>query len=149
MENNIIQQIKNLFSGADARDWEKVKAVMNDTITLDYSSMTGNPAISLTPNDITNAWAAFLPGFDSTHHQLSNFSVTIDGDLATADYAGKADHFINQEIWTVEGTYHTNLKLINGSWLITGQKFNFTQQSGNTELPALATQKMQKLNESK
>ncbi|RAJ73724.1 SnoaL-like protein [Chitinophaga dinghuensis] len=143
METQIIQQIKTLFAGADERNWEKVKSTMNNTVLLDYSSMTGNPAITLSPDDITYAWAAFLPGFDNTHHQLSDFSVSINGNEATAEYYGKADHFISTEVWTVEGAYHTHLLLINGSWLINAQTFNFSQQSGNTALPALATRKMQ------
>ncbi len=142
METLIIQQINTLFAGADERNWEKVKSTMNTTVLLDYSSMTGNPAITLSPDAITQAWASFLPGFDSTHHQLSDFSVSINDNEATAEYFGKADHFINNDVWTVEGTYQTHLQLVSGSWLITAQKFNFSQQSGNTELPALATQRM-------
>lgn len=139
MENKVIQQIRNLFAGADERDWQKVAATMNDTVLLDYSSMTGAAASHLSPDDIIASWDAFLPGFDSTHHQLSDFAVTLGEDGADARYAGKADHFLNNDVWVVEGTYDTKLKLENGTWLITQQKFNFIRQSGNTSLPALAT----------
>ncbi|SDS33564.1 Ketosteroid isomerase-related protein [Mucilaginibacter mallensis] len=144
MENKIVQQIKNLFAGADERNWQKVEATMNDIVLLDYSSMTGIAATNLSPNYITTAWAAFLPGFDRTNHNLSGFIVKINGNDAAAHYPGKADHFLNHEIWVVKGTYDTKLKLVNRNWLITEHKFNFTQQSGNINLPALATQKMQK-----
>lgn len=143
METKIIQQIENLFAGADERDWQKVKSTMNDTVLLDYSSMTGNAVVLLTPEDISNAWAAFLPGFDRTHHQLSDFTVHIDGESATVHYTGNAEHFLNKEIWIVEGTYDTKLTLINGQWLITAQTLNFIRQSGSTDLPAQATQRMQ------
>lgn len=144
IENKIIQQIKNLFAGADERNWQKVGATMSKTVLLDYSSMTGIAATDLSPHEITAAWAAFLPGFDRTNHSLSGFAVKINGNDATAHYAGEARHFLDHDIWVVKGTYDTKLKLVNGNWLITEQKFNFTEQSGNTNLPALATRKMQK-----
>ncbi|AYD48338.1 nuclear transport factor 2 family protein [Arachidicoccus soli] len=144
MENKIIQQIKNLFAGADERNWQKVESTLNEEVLLDYSSMTGIAANNLSPKDIATAWRAFLPGFDRTNHILSDFNVKITGNEATAQYTGEADHFLSQEIWVVKGTYNTKLKLVNTNWLITELRFLITDQSGNTDLPALATRKMQK-----
>ena len=136
----IIQSIADLFAGADERNWQKVQSVMANSVLLDYTSMAGgNPAI-MTPQQVTGAWAAFLPGFDKTYHQLSGFEVKVNGDTATAHYAGKADHFIGKETWTVEGTYDTELQKDNSRWLIIKHKLNFTKQSGNTNLPGQATQ---------
>ena len=136
----IIQSIADLFAGADERNWQKVRSVMANTVLLDYTSMAGGNPATLTPQQITDAWAAFLPGFDKTHHQLSGFEVDVKGDMATAHYAGKADHLIGEETWTVEGTYDTGLQKDNGQWLIVSHKLNFIKQSGNTNLPAQATQ---------
>ena len=136
----IIQSISNLFVGADERNWQKVQSVMANSVLLDYTSMAGgNPAI-MTPQQVTGAWAAFLPGFDKTYHQLSGFEVKVNGDTATAHYAGKADHLIGEETWTVGGTYDTGLQTVNGQWLVVSHKLNFIKQSGNTNLPAQATQ---------
>lgn len=145
MENLIIQQVKALFSGADERNWNKVKSTMDNEVELDYSSMTGSPTSHLTPQQISTAWAAFLPGFDRTNHILSDFKVTINGNEALVNYIGKADHFLNSEVWTVEGSYNTKLKRVGDNWLVNAHTFNFKKQSGNTSLPTDASKKMERL----
>lgn len=141
MENKkIIKTVTDIFTGADERNWQKIKNVMAANVLLDYKSMTGENPVTQTPKQITEAWAAFLPGFDKTHHQLSDFRVTVKNNVANVNYFGKADHYLGKEIWTVEGTYNTELEKQNNNWLITKQKFNLTKQSGNTNLPAKATQ---------
>jgi SnoaL-like domain len=117
---------------------------MAETVLLDYTSFTGGEPAALTPKQITESWAGFLPGFDKTHHQLSNFNVTINNNVAHATYSGKADHFIGNEIWTVEGTYESELNNVDGNWLVSKLTFHFEKQSGNMGLPAEATAKMKK-----
>src|SRR5688572_16464299 len=128
MENYIIQQIKNLFSGVDERDWQKVESTIEGSVLLDYSSMTGYPAVSLPPRDITKPWAAFLPGFDRTHHMLSDFSVNIKGADAEVHFEGNADHFLHNEVWTVKGSYDAKLKIKDHAWLVS--EFKFREQGG-------------------
>lgn len=143
MENTATQQIAALFAGADERNWSKAASVMDKVVLLDYSSMTGDPATLLSPEQITQAWAAFLPGFDRTNHVLSNFKVEHNNENAIVYYTGKADHFLNGGVWTVEGEYETVLGYSAGQWLINKHKFNFQKQSGNTELPGKASKQME------
>jgi SnoaL-like domain len=146
-KEKIIQSLKNLFAGADERDWQKVQGVMATNVLLDYTSMNGGSPTTQTPQQITDAWAAFLPGFDKTHHQLSKFEVSLQDTIANVHYFGKADHFIDKEVWTVEGTYDSELKKESNHWLVTKHKFNFIKQSGNTDLPAIASKKVQTKNQ--
>lgn len=140
MENQkIIQAITNLFNGADEHNWAKVKTAFAENVLLDFSSLSGNPASTIPSKEIINSWAAFLPGFDKTHHQLSDFQIKQNGNSTTVHYNGKADHFIGNEIWTVEGTYDDEVINSNAGWVITKHKFNLTKQSGNLDLPAQAT----------
>jgi len=141
-KEKILQAIQNLFAGADERNWQKVQSVMGENVLLDYTSMTGGTPTNLTPKQITDAWAGFLPGFDKTHHQLSGFEVKTNGATSTVRYTGKADHFIGSEVWIVEGTYDTELQKEKDRWVVIKHKFNFLKQSGNTNLPATATQVM-------
>jgi hypothetical protein len=138
----IIQQIKSLFTATDARDWDKVQATMNESVVLDYSSMTGQPAATLSPESIVKAWSAFLPGFDSTHHHVSGFVVKLTGNTAMAHFDGTANHYINNAVWTVQGSYDTKLERKNNQWLISEFKFNFAEQNGNTDLPKLSAERM-------
>ncbi len=141
-KDKIIEVITVLFRGADERDWLKVEKTMSANVLLDYTSMAGGTPKNLSPKQITESWGNFLPGFDKTNHQLSDFNVTIEADKASATYFGKADHFMDNKVWTVEGTYETDLTKTENSWLIIKQKFNFNSQSGDTSLPALATERM-------
>lgn len=145
-EQKIIDVITALFNGADEHDWEKVKGTMANEILLDYTSMTGGSPALLSPQQIAESWANFLPGFDKTHHQLSGFQVHMNGGQALANYFGKADHFIAGDVWTVEGTYETELYKLAGEWKIVKQTFNLSNQSGQLGLPAVAVDRMKNKN---
>jgi hypothetical protein len=143
MENEkIIETISAVFIGADERDWEKVKGAMAENVLLDYASLSGSPATFLPSGQIIETWKGFLPGFDSTHHQLSDFRISGQGDTANVHCNGKADHFIDGDRWTVEGTYDADVSKINDHWLITLLKFNLSKQSGDTNLPARAVERL-------
>jgi hypothetical protein len=140
MQSEITETVKAMFSGADERDWDKVKDTMADKVLLDYSALSGSPATELTPEQIINAWKGLLPGFDKTHHQPADFAVTQNGDYATVHYLAKADHFLGDDSWTVEADYDTELVKTGNDWKITSHKINDVKQSGNKELPSKAAE---------
>jgi hypothetical protein len=141
-EMNIINtKVAELFVASDERNWEKVETIFAEKVVLDYSSMNGNPAVELTPNQITTAWKGILPGFESTHHQLGNFITEVHGENAKVFCYGTATHYLtdnNGNLWTVVGSYNFDLKKIDNQWRITSMKFNFKYQDGNTSLPEKA-----------
>jgi hypothetical protein len=140
----IIKVITNIFEGADERDWKKVKASFANDVLLDYYSMSGNPASVLTSSDIIIAWKGFLPGFDITHHHVTKFHVEQSDGIAKANFFGKADHFIDGESWTVEGTYDLELAVSGDDAKVTKFKFNLQKQSGDTGLPQKAVANVSK-----
>ncbi|MBV8388207.1 MAG: nuclear transport factor 2 family protein [Mucilaginibacter sp.] len=140
----IINTITNIFEGADERDWSKVKASFADNVLLDYSSMNGNPASVLSSKDIIAAWKGFLPGFDLTHHHVTQFKIEQSDNTAEAHFFGKADHFINEESWTVEGSYDLELSIEGNDAKVTKFKFNLQSQSGDTTLPQKAVERIAK-----
>ncbi|PJJ61169.1 nuclear transport factor 2 family protein [Hymenobacter chitinivorans] len=143
-DHQVIEQtILHLFEGADERDWSKVENTMADVVLLDYTSMTGGEPLHLSPRQITASWASFLPGFDKTNHKISSFAITVDHDTSVVTYTGKADHFIDDRVWTVEGTYETTLVYTGGNWRINKLKFTLSGQSGDTDLPSKATERIQ------
>ena len=140
----IIETITNIFKGADERNWDKVKASFANDVLLDYYSMNGNPAVVLSSSDIITAWKGFLPGFDLTHHYVTHFKVEQSDGIAKAHFSGKANHFIDGESWTVEGTYDLELTLIDNNAKVTKFKFNLQRQSGDTGLPQRAVANVSK-----
>jgi len=134
----IIETIANIFEGADERNWSKVKASFANEVLLDYYSMNGSPAVVLSAKDILTAWKGFLPGFDFTHHYVTEFHIEQSDGIAKAHFSGKADHFIDGQSWTVEGTYDLELAAIGDEAKVTKFKFNLQNQSGDTSLPQKA-----------
>lgn len=143
--SKIIQAVNNLFKSVDDRDWEYMQTLFADNVLLDYTSMVGGEPAVQTPLEIKEAWASFMPGFDSTQHHISEFRVKLHGHEADVHYIGNADHFIGDEVWTISGSYDTKLEKIDGNWLITYLKLNYDKQSGNLYLPKRARERLSKL----
>jgi len=140
----IIKVITNIFEGADERNWNKVKASFVNEVLLDYYSMNGSPAAVLTSDDIIKAWKGFLPGFDLTHHYITKFHIEQSDGITKAHFSGKADHFIDGESWTVEGTYDLELAMSSDDAKVTKFKFNLEKQSGDIGLPQKALTNLSK-----
>ncbi len=143
-KGKIIETISAIFNGADERNWGKVQKALAQNVWLDYSSLSGNPAATLPATQIIDGWKGVLPGFDKTHHQLSDFTVEQTDGTATAHFKGKADHFIGEEKWTVEATYDAELSKEGDEWRVTKPVLNLIQQSGNTELSLQAAKNISK-----
>ena len=142
---NIIETVTNVFTGTDQRNWQLVKETFADKVLLDYSSMSNQPANTLSPDDIVNAWKGLMPGFQHTHHQLGNFNVKQQDDEAHVFCYGTATHYLpnnsGNNLWTVVGTYDFDLKKVSGQWKVHHMVFHFKYQDGNSELLALAIEK--------
>lgn len=133
--------IANLFIATDNRDWAKVETIFADQVELDYSSMTGNPAVILTPKQITDGWKTILPGFTHTHHQIGNVITKNEQSKAVVFCYGTATHFledVNGSVWTVVGSYNFDLLKVIDNWRISKMKFNYKFQDGNKDLPQKA-----------
>lgn len=139
---NIIETINKLFISVDNREWDNLKDIFNNEVWLDYSSMNGSEPSLLSIDSIIESWSAFLPGFDSTHHQIANFVVDNDNDHAKVYCYGSAIHYIKNvsgiNFWTVLGTYDFDLHKHLNSWIIDKMSFNFKFSLGNNDLPAIA-----------
>jgi len=123
------------FAAVDKREWDAAKELMHAPFHLDYSSFGGGDAADLDPAVILEGWEAFLPGFDVTHHQLGNVDLEVDGDSAVAEFYGTATHLIDERAWVVVGTYRATLAADSGGWRLTGLRFRFKYQLGDTGLP--------------
>ena len=77
----ISRSITDIAAGADRHDWSRVRAAFADTVTTDYSSLWGGDAITQPTDALVGAWAGFLPGFDSTHHMVTNHTITFHRHL--------------------------------------------------------------------
>lgn len=143
---SILSTINRLFRSVDSWEWDEVAGCFAKEVLLDYSSMSGEAPVRLSPQDIVNNWRALLPGFQATHHQLGNFEVNVRRGEATVFCYGTADHYLPNDqggdLWQVTGSYDFHLVGEGEHWKIDQMKFNFKFQQGNAELPALAQQRV-------
>lgn len=144
----IIETVSRLFIATDSRNWNDLKNIFDTNVLLDYSSMTGGEPSNLSPDQIIDSWKAFLPGFDSTHHQLGNFIVKEHGHHADVFCYGTASHYLinpsGYNVWTVVGSYNIKLNFDGENWKVTMMKFNFKYMDGNSDLARLAQEKLNK-----
>jgi hypothetical protein len=144
----IIETVNKLFISVDNRDWKNVKAIFNDTVLLDYTSMAGGQPAQLSSDQIIDSWKSVLPGFDKTHHQLGNYIIDTDSQVAKVFCYGTATHYLANEsknnLWTVVGSYDLELQTVRETWRVTKMKLNLKYIDGNTELPKIAQEKLKK-----
>ncbi len=130
---------------ADQHRWQDLRQLFADRVRLDYSSMTGKPAEMLHPEKIIDRWKSFLPGFDRTHHYMTNHDIVVDGDQARSTTTVQAVHFIkDHETWNVYGTYEHHLLRSGGQWKIDEMTLMFTFMEGDLDLPKIAMERMNK-----
>lgn len=142
----IMETVNKLFIAVDSRDWDSVENIFDKSVSLDYTSMAGGDPAELTPDQIISSWKETLPGFDSTHHQLGNYIITIEGTDANVFCYGTATHYLENSsennLWVVVGSYELSLIFKNDFWRINKMKFNLKYIDGNNELPEMAQAKL-------
>lgn len=131
--------ITAIAAGADRHDWSRVRGAFTDTVTTDYTSLWGGEPVTQPADELVAGWATFLPGFDTTHHMVSNHTITgIDGDTAGAEADFTATHRIGQEFWVLGGRYAYQLQKIDGIWKISSLTMSASWETGDRGLVAMA-----------
>ena len=140
----IISLYSSVFTNADSHDWQACRACFADELNVDYSSLNNQPASNVKADDLIAAWKGFLPKFKFTLHYLTNHSLTITGDKATATCYGHAIHNLPNapggDLWGVYGTYDIELLHTAKGWLVSKLRYNHKYQDGNPKLPELASE---------
>ncbi|MBO2447432.1 nuclear transport factor 2 family protein [Actinomadura barringtoniae] len=139
---DVAQTCTRMAVYADRREWERLRGLFADKVLLDYTSLNGGEPVWLAPQEIVDAWAATLGGFDATQHLIANQLVEIDGDRAVCTASFQATHRLatphGAPLWTLGGDYRWELIRTGGSWLITSVVMTATWGDGNQDLPARA-----------
>ena len=116
----IIRTLTDIAAGADRHDWPWVEAAFAETVTTDYTSLWGGDPVTQPRGALVSGWAAFLPGFDATHHRVTNHSITMrTDDTATAEADFTATHRIHDGLWVLGGRYTYGLVKQDARWVVT------------------------------
>lgn len=140
----IIDAVNEIGLSADMRDWGRVRAQFADRVLVDYTSLAGGQPETVNADDLIARWSAFLPGFTATQHVITNHRVTVSGDEAQSLSQVVATHRLagapGGELWTLGGHYRHTLRRVASGWKVTAMTMTWTWQTGNVDLPKLATQ---------
>lgn len=137
-EQMVYDTVNELFLATDRQDWPAVENVFADEVFFDMSSLTGNPAITLSPREITQGWDQGLKGLEAVHHQTGNYRIRVNGSEAQVFCYGTATHYLTtrsgRNTRTFVGSYDFGLTRIHKAWKIKSFKFNFKFMEGNPNL---------------
>ena len=132
--------VESVATFADRGEFEALERLYADEVLIDYSSLNGEPATLTSPAALMTQWAAVLPGFDRTYHDLSDVAAEIDGDTARARATVSASHWIDDAYWRVDGRYAYDLVRDGASWRITAMTLMVEGETGSRDIfgPAMA-----------
>lgn len=129
---------------ADRGDFMSLEKLFAPEVTIDYSSLTGQPAELVSPQALMNRWAGVLPGFDRTRHAISDIRIEVEGDKAIGAAKVIAGHWIKDAYWEVAGSYAYRFEQDGQDWLITAMTFRLEQESGSRDVFGPAMEQAQK-----
>ena len=124
---------------ADSGNFEILEKQFRDPVQLDYTSAFGGQLETKTPLELMTAWSQLLPGFDRTHHAISNIQTHVEGVQATATANVTADHWVNDKHWQVNGTYDYSLIKSDRNWKVTSMTFNLSNETGSRDVLEIAS----------
>ncbi|GAA2832445.1 nuclear transport factor 2 family protein [Crossiella cryophila] len=126
----------------DLKDWDDLRAILADTVTMDVSEHLGAPPQELSADDFVAACRTALEGFQSTHHSTSNVIVELAGDHATCRSFMVAYHHVptDEVDWlVVRAFWHVDLRRVDNEWRL--RRIRVVRKApfeGNPELYAIA-----------
>lgn len=140
----IVDVVAGLAHAQDDKDWEQFQQLFADPMTLDQSAQSGEPAVTMTAEELTALARRVLEGFPCTHHASSNPLVEVDDEAATCrTHMVAYHHFPNDGVdyCVMRGYWELELIKSSGRWLIRRWAINRTAPwEGNPDLYRLASQ---------
>jgi hypothetical protein len=128
-----------MLHAIDARDWDGVRFAFADRVDIDYGSLSGEPAATVSVEDHVTGWREFALGFDATQHVTGPLVVTQNAIGVTAHTHVRAYHYVKgtagNEVWMVAGHYEVRLRASGDAWKIVAITLTVFYQEGNLALP--------------
>jgi SnoaL-like domain len=129
--------LTRMLHAIDAHDWETLRASFADQVRTDYTSLFGGEPETVAADDLVARWRPLMLGYTATQHQTG--PVVATGDRLDAHVT--AHHWLDDapggDTWTVHGHYVARV----AGERITELTLLTLRQTGNRDLPALATER--------
>lgn len=129
----------------DARDVDGAVACFAERVGWDYESLTGRPAIEVTPAELAQRWRATIVHTDASQHFLSMPQVTVDGDRATCTVHAQVSVWLANPGGGARSTTYGRyaFALVRGAdgWRIAAVTLTVQHNDGNARIMELAAQR--------
>jgi hypothetical protein len=149
--NEITRRRYEYAQGIDTRDFDLLRSIFTDTITMDFSSYSGQPSATTTADEWVAGCKLFFTGLDATQHVMTNPIVDVDGDRATQRMYMKAEHFFQNNQgnpdFALAGYYDDKLIRTPKGWRIEAVTLTVLWNRGNRHIMELAMAKGMALHE--
>ena len=142
-KSEVADAVIHLLWSVDHKEWSCVISLFGPSVEVDYTSLSGGSPATQRSNELVSGWKKFLPGFDKTQHLAGPILVTVEGNIASARCAITAAHTLGRERWIVGGHYEFGLELNEQTWKIVRIKLETAYIDGNTDLPRIATERLE------
>jgi hypothetical protein len=128
----------------DHCEWDRLKGLFTDKITLDYTSLNGGEVATLPRQDVIGKWRSNREGLAGTQHIVTNHLVNLVGDTAEATAMFQATHLLpnpfGDPTWTLGGEYRYGLTSTKEGWRISALTMRIIWAGGNRNIRDLAVQ---------
>lgn len=133
--------IEGITHAVDIRRFDLLERYYAASVVADYSSLWGNAPRTLARSEIGDAWAGFIPGFDTTRHTITNINVDIDGDRAQASADVHAAHWLAGATWVISGIYRYEFVREADRWVVESWAFVLENEQGDRGLVDVAEER--------
>jgi hypothetical protein len=118
----------------DDHDWDRVTAVLGETVRRDYTSLFGGEPDEIAGPALAVEWRGVLTGLDGHQHVLGLPAVDVEDDEARAAVPVIGTHVLDGDPgspWVVGGTYRFALRRVDGRWRIVAITLDTRWQTGD------------------
>ncbi len=98
-------------TAVDTRDWPLYQSIFTPQLTVDFSSWSGDPEVTIPVSEWVELVRKTLSGFDATQHLSSNHVISVSGDSASCVSYMVARHYLvenGERFMHSIGGYYTN-----------------------------------------
>ena len=115
----------------DHNEYDQALALFTDDGVMKYGDLFGSGFGSQPAADFLNYVQTYMPGFDATQHQITNFDIRVTEDAARVRSHVRASHWIDGRDWLVASVYHHALRRTQAGWRITEMGVRALYDSGH------------------
>ncbi|WP_329791984.1 nuclear transport factor 2 family protein [Lentzea sp. DG1S-22] len=139
----LIEVMSHYADIADLKEFDALPGrVYTDEVTLDFSSVTGTPPLTIALGQYMEVLRASFAPFKATHHAITGHVIEIDGDKARIHAHVRAEHWLPEEFtadgvgpWLVVGFYDNEAIRTPNGWRLTHVKLTAIHQENQPRLP--------------